>query len=405
MPPTPASGAHWLNRDRLIQYPRIFLAAYLICALLLVLTAHHGVDPTGHPLGRDFIGFWSASELALSGHPASAYDIPTIVRLQASIMPGMITFNPWIYPPAYLLAVMPLALLPYFVSYLLFMAASFAAYFVVVRKIDAAPHSLALLLAFPGVFLNFLEGQNGFLTAALAGGALLLLEKRPVAAGALIGLMTIKPHLGILWPVALLCGRHWRALISATVSSVLLFGLSIGILGVDTLAAFRRGMEIFAGMAFQDGTVFVKMPSFLAFGYFLGLGRPAAVLLYLAFAVPVAAAVVWVWRSCRNPALRASALTVGSLLATPYVLNYDLAWLALPLTWLASAGMRSGWLRWEREILTAAWLLPLITVPMAELLRQQLAPFVLLALFLAILRRVNAERNPGFRRAGGPRSA
>ncbi|MDB5974827.1 MAG: hypothetical protein JWR07_1587 [Nevskia sp.] len=159
--------------------------------------------------------------------------------------------------------------------------------------------SLGPLLAFPGVFINFVRGQNGFLAAALMGGALLL-PRRPVWAGILIGLLTIKPHLGVLWPVALICGRHWRALFSAALSSMLFLGLSVLMLGTNTLSGFFASLETFANMAFQDGSMFAKIPSFLSFSSMLGLSRHMAFAVHVSVAVPVVAAVAWVWLRCRR---------------------------------------------------------------------------------------------------------
>ena len=74
---------------------------------------------------------------------------------------------------------------------------------------------LLLALASPAVLINAVGGQNGTWTAALLGGGLSLLERRPYLAGGLFGMMIYKPHLALLLPVALhrraamarLCGR------------------------------------------------------------------------------------------------------------------------------------------------------------------------------------------------------
>ena len=77
---------------------------------------------------------------------------------------------------------------------------------------DARPGAL---LAAPAVFINAVGGQNGTWTAALFGGGLSLLERRPLLAGGLLGLLIYKPQLALLIPVALLAGRHWRAFAAA----------------------------------------------------------------------------------------------------------------------------------------------------------------------------------------------
>ena len=77
-----------------------------------------------------------------------------------------------------------------------------------------------------------------------------------------------------------------------------------------------------------------------------------------------------------------------------FVLAVPWAWLALFIAWYTRLALRRGWLKWEREMLVLAWLLPLLTLPAYGLIRVQLAPFVLLALLLMVLRRVLAERVP-----------
>ena len=58
-------------------------------------------------------------------------------------------------------------------------------------------------------------GQNGFLTAALIGGRRCCnWRTRPLLAGLLLGLLTYKPHFGLLFPVALIFGGYWRAFFS-----------------------------------------------------------------------------------------------------------------------------------------------------------------------------------------------
>lgn len=390
---------HWLNRGRLAAYPRVFIALYLVGAVIWVSMSHNGMDRYQKPLGYDFITFWAASHLALAGDPAGAYDLPTIVREERAVMPGIRSVNPWLYPPTFYLLILPLSLLPYFLSYFAFLGATFAAYIGVVRKIIAMPGSLALLLAFPGGFINFVQGQNGFLTAALVGGALLLLTSRPALAGVLIGLLTIKPHLGLLLPMALICGRHWRVLCYATLTSALLLALSVAVLGTDTLSAFLAGMQRFSSLAVRDPDLMMKIPSFFSLAYQLGASASVAYAVHGAVAAGVAVAVGWTWLRCPDRRLCSAALVTGSLLASPYLLDYDLVWLALPIAWMSLHGMQHGWLRGEREMLAATWLLPMCLVAIYKLFHVQLATFLLLGLFLTILRRVlaDAARVPGAR--------
>jgi alpha-1,2-mannosyltransferase len=58
-------------------------------------------------------------------------------------------------------------------------------------------------IAFPGALITMAHGQNGFRTMALLGGALMLLERRPIFGGVLFGLLSYKPQFGVLVPLFL----------------------------------------------------------------------------------------------------------------------------------------------------------------------------------------------------------
>ncbi|GAC1622795.1 MAG: glycosyltransferase family 87 protein [Nevskia sp.] len=382
---------HWLDRERLRVYPIIFLVLYLVLGAAWVLKSRHGIDINGKPLGYDFIAFWSASKLVLAGHAADAYDVQALGAAELAAMPGIKSPNPWQYPPTFLLLVAPLSLLPYLLSYVAFIAATLAGYLAVVRRIIRIPGSLTPLLAFPGIYLNLVGGQNAFLTAALIGAALLSLEARPVLAGLLLGLLTIKPHLGLLVPIALVCGGHWRALASAAITAIAFLALSAGLLGSSTAVAFVARLPQVADWVAANTLPLAKMPTFFSLIRLPGLPIAAAYAVQAVVAAMVAAITGWLWRRGGAMELRNAALVAGSLLTTPYLFDYDLAWLALAIAWFTVYALRSGWRRGERELLVAAWLLPMLVAPLSLVLHLQASALVVLALFLMIARRALAS--------------
>ncbi|HWY25534.1 MAG TPA: glycosyltransferase family 87 protein, partial [Nevskia sp.] len=208
-------SAHWLDRRRLLLYSSALFAIYAALAVLLLVRFPHGVDAQGHSVRPDFVVFWAASRLALSGDAAGAYDAAVIAPVEHEALPQLQGMGQWVYPPNFLLLVLPLALLPFFWSYLAFMASTLCAYAAVLCRVVNSRAALMPALAFPAVCINVVEGQNGFLVAALMGGALLLLPRRPARAGVLIGLLTIKPQLGLLLPLVLISAGQWRALWAA----------------------------------------------------------------------------------------------------------------------------------------------------------------------------------------------
>ena len=100
-------------------------------------------------------------------------------RAEGAVRPA-VAYAAFFYPPPYLLICLPLAPLPYFASLALWLGATGAAYWRVLRAYAGA--RLRRILAFPAFLVNAGHGQNGFLSAALIGGGALLLDKRPVVA-------------------------------------------------------------------------------------------------------------------------------------------------------------------------------------------------------------------------------
>src|SRR5450759_1306515 len=111
-------------------------------------------------------------------------------------------------------------------------------------------------------------GQNGAWSAALLGGGLSLLERRPVAAGMLFGLFVYKPHLALLIPVALIAGRQWRALIAAGVTTVIVLALSVVLFGPDVWADWLRNVSVLREAFLERGDgVWHRMLSVFAVSY------------------------------------------------------------------------------------------------------------------------------------------
>ena len=125
-------------------------------------------------------------------------------------------------------------------AFIAFEAASLLPCLLVAHRTVKAKSWTALLplLAFPSVFWTTGLGQNAFLTAALFGGALLLIDRRPTLAGVLFGLICYKPHFGLLIPVALVAGGRWRAFAGAAISGTAIVALSIAVFGWQTWQDF-----------------------------------------------------------------------------------------------------------------------------------------------------------------------
>ena len=307
------------------------------------------ISPNGLAIESDFVNVWAAGHLVLQGNPALAYDWPAHKAIEEiAVGHAFDGYFGWHYPPMFLFFAATLALCSYVGAYVLWLVATFPAYVLVIRQITGERAGYLLALAFPAILSNFVVGQNGFLTTGLIGGALLTIERRPVLAGIFVGLLTYKPHLGLLLPVVLIAGAHWRAFASATVTTFLIALASLLAFGSETWVAFFQSISHTSQAFLSDGWAnFGKLQTL--FGLLRTIGAPEFVAWggQIALAVVTAIVVASIWRSDRAFEVKAAALGVGAALATPYLYTYDLVVLAVPLAFLYRLGRRDRFLPHE----------------------------------------------------------
>ncbi len=379
---------HWLNARRLRVYPWIFLSVFLLVSVYWLLASRNGLDPLGKPLGADFITYWAASWLGLYGDAVDAYELLRIHAVEQMVAPGAPLFA-WLYPPTYLLMILPLALLPYTAAWLAFMTATLLPFWLLMRCLLTGRRGcLLLVVAFPGFWINLLHGQNAGLTTALAGGALLLMRSRPWLAGLLVALLSVKPHMVALFPLAFLLAGAWRAMFSAALCALVLIAVSILAFGLPTWLAWQEGLQIARALNEDGALPWAKMPTVFAALRMLDVPVALAYAGQLLSAGAAALLMIVIWRRTSELALRGSAFVLATLLISPHFFDYDLLWLALPLAWLGVRGLTAGWLRGERELLVLAWLLPLIGPALASATGLQLMPVVNLLLLLVVWRKL-----------------
>jgi hypothetical protein len=344
------------------------------------------LEPSGRVLGSDFLPFWAAASLAQTGEPAAAYSPPRIkAMIQARIDPAFPRTPFWNYPPTFLLLILPLAYLPYLPALAVWLGVTGAGFLGVMRRAVSLPLVPWLALAFPGAVDNFLYCQNGFLSAFLLGGGLLLLERRPLAGGFLLGLLSYKPHLALLVPLALIAGRRWQALAAAGAAAAGLALASLIVLGTGAWTAFLGNIP-FAGKLLDNSEFWWKMCSIYAAVRLAGGGTSLALGIQAVVFLAAAAAVVWSWRRDTPFYLRSSILIIAILLSTPYVFFYDLTLLALPFAWL-------GWEDYGQGRVTGVAFLLLLWPALyyarflAMVTWVQPTPLLLFALFVFALQR------------------
>jgi arabinofuranan 3-O-arabinosyltransferase len=317
--------------------------------------------PDGTGKDTDFVNVWAAGQLVRDGQPAAAYDWTLHKAAQnAALGRAFESYYPWFYPPPFLLVASVVATVPYVPAFAAWVAVTLPAYAVAIRAIIGHRIGLLIACAFPGVVMNALPGQNGYVTAALMGGALHFMERRPALAGALIGLLTYKPHFGVLFPLVLAVSGRWRVFASAALATVIMAALSYAAFGPETWQAFINSLSVVSKVALTQESHFRKMHSVFAVVRALGGGEGLAWTLHGIVMAATALYVCRLWCSRVPFELKAAALATGALLMTPYLFIYDLVILAVPMAFLVRLGRTGGFLPGEVAGLAAASLLILI---------------------------------------------
>ena len=386
--------ANWLDGRRARAWARILAAVQLLALVGLVATSHHGADLRGEPLGTDFVSFWTASRLALSGEAAAVYDPAAHHAAERAFFGGDFGFYAFFYPPVFLLFCLPLGLAPYFVALAAWLAATGAAYVRVVRQIAGENIGVLPILAFPAVFVTLGHGQNALLTTALFGAGALALGARPLLAGALFGALCYKPQLAVLLPLGLAASGRWRALVAMGASAAALVALSFLLFGAPAWRAFFAEAPLARAVLEQGLVEPEKMVSLFAALRGLGGGVALAYGAQAALALAVILALVAALRRTGDALEQGALIAAATLLATPFALDYDLALLALPLALLLSRALATGFRPYEKILLLAAYALPGFARPLAQAVHLPLAPAILALLFCALVRRVAPAARP-----------
>ncbi len=384
-----ASG-NWLTAARLRAYCLILIALAVIALGALLATSKGLNDYQGRPLGTDFSNVYAAGKYVLEGKSAAPYDWPLQHKKEQEIFGEQTPFYGWHYPPIFLFLAAALALLPYLAALAVWQASTLALYLLSIRAILPRAAIWLPALAYPAVLINIAHGHNGFLTAALIGGGLYLLRSKPVAAGILLGLLIYKPQFGVLIPLALAAGGYWRAFVAAGLTVLALCAASYVAFGIETWDAFRDSMTLTREIVLEKGdTGFHKIQSVFAAVRLLGGSAGLAYAAQGIVFVTVAAFVFRLWRGNRAFALKAAALIAGSMLATPYLLDYDLMIAAPAIAFLAGHGLNKGFAPYEKSLLVFVFIAPLLSRAIAEHMLLPLGLIAVLLLFSIAIKRAS----------------
>ena len=334
---------HIVTKDAIIRLADrafvIFAVIYVGAIAFVALSVDGVVFSQSGVIGGDFLAFYTAGEFALSGNALGAYDQSLFDASLKSHAPldrlGMM----WQYPPTMFFITAPFALLPYKFSYLAWCLAGWSALYLALRSVGFRDRNLRLLALSPLCLFVFDNGQISLVTAALLILASYAPKRRWLIAGIAAGLLTIKPQLGILLPLAFAAVGAWRTILVAAITAILLHMPSMLIFGAegwrDFIFAVARLNTDFTG----QGALTPPQNMTTLFGQLRVLGAPADVALHAQYAAAaaIAASVVIVWKRQGSALSKSAILCAGAILAAPYAYGYEMAALLIPAVVIVKA--------------------------------------------------------------------
>lgn len=328
-------------------------------ALYLNFLSH---DAASLPI--DFVAFWSAASLAAEGEAVSAYDHAVLRVRQMLPEYAADAYFPWLYPGQFLLLLTPLGLLPFSAALGVFLAGSLSVYVLGLAKWRAASPGGA------GAAWNLAIGAPAVLSVAFAGNVSLLwaglflfalraiANGRVIAAGLFLALLTFKPQLGLMIPVALAAAGNWRMIAAAAGFTVLLLAITTAVFGTGHWTAFVGPAAHLARLTHDDPMLSSTLVTWYGLLLQVGAEVETALSIQAGWLLASAAAVAMAWRRSKPAGidLQIATLAIATLTAAPRAHQYELLLATVAAYFLARAGV--GQSVAGRLWLAVLWLLP-----------------------------------------------
>ncbi|MGC2412384.1 MAG: glycosyltransferase family 87 protein [Stellaceae bacterium] len=355
----------------------------------------------GEP-AQDWMVFYTAARAYFDGNLALIFDGEALTAALNQRFAGWLALpihlHPWVYPPSFLLLFAPFGMLPPFLSLVVFLASGFIALLAAV-SLYAGRGQPRWIVAFslvlcPAVPFNVMTGQNAFFTSALLVGGFGLLTRYPVLGGGLLGILTFKPQLWLMVPIALVAARHWRALAGAGVSALAVALFSLALFGPEIWRVWF-GLMTGGDAAYRAWVTSGRLNGISVFACVAWLGAPLAIA-NLAQWAAIAISAAFVYRAYRRPhpgTLALAILLAATMLAAPHVSTSDAVLLALATSLFVTASGQVAPSPAQLMLAAAVWIIPLFNPP-SVFRPGSFTPLLILMLLGAILARIGDEGGP-----------
>jgi hypothetical protein len=355
--------------------------------------------------GQDWMVFYTAARAYFDGNLPLIFDGEGLTAALNQRFAGWLAFtlnlHPWVYPPTFLLLFLPFGMVPPLASLAVFLLSGFIVLLAAASRYAGRGQPrwtlLFSLVLCPAVPFNVMTGQNAFFTGALLVAGFGLIGRSALLGGALLGILSFKPQLWLMVPVALLAARQWRACAGAAASALILALASLVVFGPDIWRAWF-GLMTAMDEAYAAWVANGRLNGMSVFACATWLGVPLAVA-NLAQWAAIAVAAAAVYRVFRRPApvaLQLAALLAATMLAAPHSSTSDAVLLALAASLYVAAPRRSTLPRLQLTLAAAVWISPLINPP-SVFRPGSLTPLLILLLLGAIIAEIRDAGIPGRR--------
>jgi len=299
-------------------------------------------DGTSLAVGRDFLNFWMYGRSAWSANPSAFYDIGTYHDAIRALLGYSLNGQNWSYPPSVMLLAAPFGKLSYLTALAIWTGLGLALFIRVAWREVKDWRVLLPVMISPAALMCLISGQSAFVTGAVLISVFALLDRRPLVAGFLIGLLTIKPQLGLLFPFFLIASARWKVFVAAAMTTFAIVAITTAIFGNQVWWDFiQKGLPV-QGLVLADPDR-IATPFFpTIFMNLRGLDLPyaAAMSVQAVFSMFAIGSLVWAAAKRRdaNPATVMALFFACTVCASPYLLSYDL----VPLTFAAVVLLATG---------------------------------------------------------------
>lgn len=347
--------------------------ASVVCAMCgLFAAVLYAVYFSRQP-GQDWMVYYTAARTALDGDLTLLFDGDRLTAYMNDYfvdwLKRPLTFHPWLYPPHKLFFLAPFGLLSFTVSYVLFELVTFggliaALWTIAERGWQRWLQFFSLLLA-PTASFTLGLGQNAFLSTAFLVGGFGLIGRSPVLAGVLLGLLTFKPQLWLMVPVALIAAGEWRVLGVTLASAGIVTLASVAVFGFEPWRVWIEWVVNPPAAAYQNYQTWNHLADESVYTNLFLAHAPAVIAKYgqIAAGLLATACVWWSYRCESNGQLQLVVLLAATTLAAPHVANYDMVMLTVAATVLFanSLAQNAGWI--ELTVPPLVWIMQLFNPP------------------------------------------